>query len=61
MKLRTTITLLLLVASLAACRSGMRSPRLTVDPELLALSKEEAYQRILWENWWRSFMHKERR
>ncbi len=45
LKLRTIITLLVLVASLAACKSGMRSPRLTVDPELLALSKEEAYQR----------------
>ena len=44
MKLRYIITLLVIVASLAACNRNT-SPRLVVDPELLALSKEEAYAR----------------
>ena len=45
MKLKATIIMVAVLALLAACNRGPRTPRLIVDPELLSLTKEQAYQR----------------
>lgn len=45
MKLKTTITMVAVLILIAACNRGPRTPRLVVDPELLSLTKEQAYQR----------------
>ena len=47
MNLKKTLTVLVIVLSVAvaACNRGPRSPRLVVDPELLSLTKEQAFQR----------------
>lgn len=45
MKLKTTLLMIAILVAFAACNRGPRSPRLVVDPELLSLTKEQAYQR----------------
>lgn len=45
MNLRRTITAVVILLAVAACNRGPRTPRLMVDPELLSLSKEQAFQR----------------
>lgn len=45
MKLKTTLIMVAVLALLAACNRGPRTPRLIVDPEMLSLTKEQAYQR----------------
>lgn len=45
MKLRHTLILVAILMAVAACNRGPRTPRLVVDPELLSLSKEQAFQR----------------
>ena len=40
-----TAFVILLALAVAACNRGPRTPRLVVDPELLSLTKEQAFQR----------------
>jgi outer membrane protein assembly factor BamD len=45
LNLRKVIALLVILVAVAACNRGPRMPRLVVDPELLSLTKEQAFQR----------------
>jgi outer membrane protein assembly factor BamD len=45
LNLRRLTLLIALMAVVAACSRGPRSPRLAVDPELLRLSKEQIFER----------------
>lgn len=45
MRVRTIITIIAIVVATVACNRGPRSPRVVVDPELLSITKEQAWQR----------------
>ena len=45
MKLKHVITMLAIVVAVVGCNRGPRTPRMLVDPELLSLTKEQAFQR----------------
>ena len=45
MRLRNIIATAVIVLAVAGCHRGPRSPRMVVDPELLSITKEQAFQR----------------
>lgn len=45
MKLAKIITAVMILIAVAACNRGPRTPRMAVDPELLSITKEQAFQR----------------
>jgi len=45
LKLKSFIAAMVVIVAVIGCNRGPRAPRLVVDPELLSLTKEQAYQR----------------
>lgn len=45
MRLRNIIAMIAIIAALAGCHRGPRQPRVVVDPELLSITKDQAFER----------------
>ena len=45
MRLRNIIVMIVICTAVVACNRGPRQPRIVVDPELLSITKEQAFER----------------